>query len=69
MALSCSKKTVSIIKRNDVKTRRDFYCLNCLHSFATENKRESHKEVCDTKDLFSSWISMASNFKKDQSKK
>ena len=20
----------------------DFYCMNCLHSFATENKRESH---------------------------
>ena len=20
-----------------------FYCLNCLHSFRTENKRESHK--------------------------
>ena len=27
----------------------DFYCLNCLHSFATENKRESHKTVCENK--------------------
>ena len=28
-----------------------FYCLNCLHSFATENKRESHKKVCENKDF------------------
>ena len=28
-----------------------FYCLNCLHSFATGNKRESHKEVCENKDF------------------
>ena len=26
-----------------------FYCLNCFHSFATENKRESHKKVCENK--------------------
>ena len=26
-----------------------FYCLNCLHSFATENKRESHKNVGENK--------------------
>ena len=24
----------------------DFYCLNCLHSFAPENKHESLKNVC-----------------------
>ena len=23
----------------------DFYCLNCLHSFATENKHESLKNI------------------------
>ena len=28
-----------------------FYRLNCLHSFATENKRESHKKVCENKDF------------------
>ena len=27
------------------------YCLNCLHSFATENKRESHKKVYENKDF------------------
>ena len=29
----------------------DFYYLNCLHSFPTENKHESHKEVCENKDF------------------
>ena len=29
----------------------NFYCLNCLHSFATENKRGFHKKVCENKDF------------------
>ena len=49
MALSCSKKTISIIKKNNTN---DFYCLNCLHSFATKNKRETHKKVCENKDFY-----------------
>ena len=28
-----------------------FYCLNCLHTFVTENERESHKQVCEDKDF------------------
>ena len=48
MALSFSKKTISTIKRN--KHHDDFYCLNCLHSFATEKKHESHKKVYENKD-------------------
>ena len=28
-----------------------FYCLNCLHSFATEIKREFPKKVCENKDF------------------
>ena len=28
----------------------DFYCLNCLHSFSTKNKLESHKKACKNKD-------------------
>ena len=38
------KKISCIIKRNNVKFDDDFYCLNCLHSFATENKGDSHKK-------------------------
>ena len=26
-------------------------CLNCLHSFATEIKHESHKNVCENKNF------------------
>ena len=50
MALSCSKKLPALLKRIISKHHGDFYCLNCLHSFATENKRESHKKVCENKD-------------------
>ena len=36
-----------------IRSRRhgEFYCLNCLHSFATENKREFLKNVCENKDF------------------
>ena len=27
-----------------------FYCLNCFHSFTTENKLQAHKRVCENKD-------------------
>ena len=28
------------------KNNGDFYCLNCLHSFRTENKLRCHNKVC-----------------------
>ena len=28
----------------------DFYCLNCFHSFRTENKVKKHKNVCEDHD-------------------
>ena len=28
----------------------DFYCLNCLHSYRTENKLKNHKNVCGNHD-------------------
>ena len=40
MALSWSQKTIGY-----------FYCLNCLNSFATEKKIQSHKRVCENKDI------------------
>ena len=33
------------------KHKGDFYCLNCLHSFRTENKLRSHEKVCENKDF------------------
>ena len=31
------------------KHDRNFYCLNCLHSFRTEIKLKSHKKACENK--------------------
>ena len=28
----------------------DFYCLNCIHSYTTENKLKKHKNVCENHD-------------------
>ena len=28
----------------------DFYCLNCFHSYTTENKLKKHKKVCGNHD-------------------
>ena len=28
----------------------DFYCLNCFHSYTTENKLKKHKKVCENHD-------------------
>ena len=47
MALSCSKKFVSIIQRNN---NGDFYCLNCFHSYCTLNKLKKHERVCNNHD-------------------
>ena len=47
------KKQSARLRRITSKHHGDFYCLNCFHSFATENKRESHKKVCENKDFYS----------------
>ena len=36
------KKVSALLRQITSKHHGDFYCLNCLHSFATENKHESH---------------------------
>ena len=47
------KKLSALLRRITSKNNDDFYCLNCLHSFRTKNKLESHKKVCGKKeDLF-----------------
>ena len=51
MALSCSKKLSAILRGIMSKHQGDFYYLNCLHSFTTENKRKSYKKVCENKDF------------------
>ena len=29
---------------------RDFYCLNCFHSYSTKEKLEKHEKVCNDHD-------------------
>ena len=43
------KKLSALLGRIASKHHSDFYCLNCLHSFATENKRESYKKYVEMK--------------------
>ena len=45
-ALSCSKKLSTLLHGIISKHKGDFCCLNCLHSFRTENKLKSHEKVC-----------------------
>ena len=45
------KKLSALLKGITSKHHDDFYCLNCLHSFATEKKLESHEEECENKDF------------------
>ena len=45
------KKLSALLRGITSKHHGDFCCLNCLNSFATENKRESHKKLCENKDF------------------
>ena len=43
------KKLPTLLRGIMLKQHADSYCLNCLHLFATKNKLESHKKVCENK--------------------
>ena len=51
MALTCSNKKSALLQKITSKNRGDFYYLNCLYSFRTENKIKSHEKVCTNKDF------------------
>ena len=45
-------KNLSVLLRAiTTKDHVDIYCFNCLHAFATQNKYESYKKVCENKDF------------------
>ena len=52
MALLFSKKKLSALLRMVTSENSDFYFLNCLHSFRTKYKFDSHKKVCENKDFY-----------------
>ena len=43
------KKLSALLRGITSKCHGDFYCLNCVHSFATEKKLEPHKKACQNK--------------------
>ena len=54
MALPCSKKISALLHGITLlhgKNKIESYCLNCLHSFRTENKFQSHEKVSKNKDF------------------
>ena len=50
MTLSCCKKLCALFWKVASKYDGDFYCLNCFHSFSTENKLKEHENVCENHD-------------------
>ena len=48
-SLSCCKKSIGFIKRNNIQNHDDFYNWNCLHAFSTKSKLESHEKLCKKK--------------------
>ena len=46
MTLSYNEKISALLRGTTSKHHGDFYDLNCFNSFATENKRKSHKKLC-----------------------
>ena len=43
------KKLSALLHAITSKLKGDFYCLNCLHFFRTENKLKSHEKMCINK--------------------
>ena len=39
------KKLSILLRKITSKYHGDFYCLNCLHSFRTENKLKCHEKI------------------------
>ena len=44
---NCKKILIGITSKH----HRNFYCLRCLHSLATENERECRQKICENKDF------------------
>ena len=45
------EKPSALLRGITFKLDGDFYYLNCLHSFTTEKKIQTHKKVCENKDF------------------
>ena len=45
------KNLATVLRKITWKYYGDFYCLNCVHSFQTENKLKFYEKVCKNKDI------------------
>ena len=43
------KELSTLLREITSKHHGNFHCLNCLHSFRTENKLKYHEKVCKNK--------------------
>ena len=48
MALLVVKNLSGLLRGITSNHKEDFYCLNCFHSYSTENKLEAHKKYVKT---------------------
>ena len=48
--LSCIGKS-ALLRVITSEHHGDFYCLHCLHTFATKSKLKFHKNLCENKDF------------------
>ena len=44
------KNLPGLLKGITTTPEKDFYCLNCFHSYRTKSKLESHKKICENHD-------------------
>ena len=44
------KRLPALFREITANNHGDFYCLNCFHSYTTENKLKKHKKVCENHD-------------------
>ena len=43
-------KNLSRLLRGITSNHKEDFCLNCFHSYGTENKLEAHKKICENRD-------------------
>ena len=45
------KSISGLLRRITSNHNGDFYCLNCFHSYTTENKLRKHERICEDHDF------------------
>ena len=57
-----AKRISALFREITSNNHRDFYSLNCLHSYRTKEKLEKHKNVCNNHDCC--YVKMPNEYKK-----